>query len=1035
MQGAADTSGAGVTEPERVGTSLWRGPVPWLIACGTLLIVAIVVGTIVMANGFRDRAIGNNERELENTVLLLSRHFAQQFEDAETAVADVIRRMNLADIATPEAFRTRMSSSAVREMLQSQVSGLSYLGDLTIVDAAGRFINWSGAGPTPAANVGERSYFKTLKADPPADDVVIESVLSLITGRQATIVAHRLTGANGAFLGVLTRRVDPQSYETFLRSLALGSSAAITLFHNDGTLLARYPHIDGMVGRKITDVKLLKTIVSQGGRHTGPVSSPFDHVERIGTGATIGRFPLAVIATKTVDDALADWRSQVGSLVGAATLATVIVALLFSLMIRQIVRQNRVARGQLENEKQRVETALDNMTQGLISFDADARIVMFNQRFIDLLGLSADIIKPGCHLRDVVAHGKELGSFNGDVTSFCADILDEVENGKTLQKVVETGNGRSFNVIDKPLASGGWVTTIEDISEHRKLEQERDRSYAFLREIIDHIPSHIMVKDVRDRRYVLVNQSSEQRFGRPREEIVGKTAFDLLPKSTAEKVTADDDRALEQPGGLFLGEHPWQTPALGLRYITSRRITVADEASTPRYLINVIEDTTERRLADEQIAHLAHFDALTDLPNRVLFRERIEQELQRARHGKFCALLYIDVDEFKGINDSLGHHVGDELLKTIAGRIKACLTAEDLVARLGGDEFAVLLTTVADRDEVIVAVKEILDAIRKPYRCLGHQLSTDASVGIALAPQDGTECEQLTKNADLAMYAAKAGGRRTFRFFVAAMDESARARLQLQQDLRRAIAEGQFELHYQPLLGFSDNSVTGCEALLRWRHPERGWVPPLDFIPLAEDTGLINEIGDWVLRTACAEAVSWPGDIRIAVNVSPVQLKSPTMALRIASALAASGLAPGRLEVEITEAVLISDDDVALDILHQLHAMGVRIALDDFGTGYSSLSYLKRFPFDKIKIDRCFVNDLGAGSSAAIVQAVVSIAAASNMTTTAEGVETGAQHTALRQLGCTEMQGYLFSAPKPASELRKLFARGATLPEDLQAAG
>ena len=284
------------------------------------------------------------------------------------------------------------------------------------------------------------------------------------------------------------------------------------------------------------------------------------------------------------------------------------------------------------------------------------------------------------------------------------------------------------------------------------------------------------------------------------------------------------------------------------------------------------------------------------------------------------------------------------------------------------------------------------------------------------------------------MYAAKAGGRRTFRFFEPSMDENARARLQLQQDLRRAIAEGQFELHYQPLLCFSSNVMTGCEALLRWRHPERGMVPPLDFIPLAEDTGLINEIGDWVMRTACAEAASWPSDIRIAVNVSPVQLKSPTLALRIAGALSAAGLTPERLEVEITEAVLISDDNVALGILHQLHDMGVRIALDDFGTGYSSLSYLKRFPFDKIKIDRCFVSDIGAGSSSAIVQAVVSIAAASNMTTTAEGVETGAQQSALRELGCTEMQGYLFSAPKPAAELRKLFA-AETAAENLQAAG
>ncbi|GLH78101.1 GGDEF domain-containing protein [Bradyrhizobium sp. SSBR45G] len=1034
MQGASDTSEAGGTEPERIGTSLWRGPVPWLIACGTLLIAAIVVGTIVMASGFRARTIANNERELENTVLLLSRHFAQQFEDAETAVSHAIRRMQLGPISSPEAFRSRMAQPDIREMLQSQVNGLSYMGDLTIIDADGNFVNWSSNDPLPGINVTDRSYFRDLQSTSQPDAFVILPVVSRVTSGWATIVAHRLSGANGQFLGLLTRRVDPHTYEMFLESMALGKGASITLFHTDGAVLARYPHIESLMGARIGDDELLKG-VPDNGAGTSLLTSPVDNLEKIAASARIGRFPLIVSANRAVDDALADWRSQMVLLVAAAMLAVLVIAVMFSLMIRQIVRQNRIARRQLEAEKQRVETALDNMTLGLISFDADARVAMFNQRFIDLLGLSSDVIKPGIHLGEVVAHCKARGAFDGDVTDFCADVLDRANAGGTSQMVAEGSRGRFFNVIDKPLASGGWVTTIEDISERRRLEQERDRNHAFLRTIIDHIPSHIMVKDVRDRRYVLVNQSTEQRFGMPRDEIVGKTAFDLLPRSTAEKVTADDDRALEQSDGLFLGEHPWQTPALGLRYITSRRITVADEAHRPRYLINVIEDTTERRLADEKIAHLAHFDALTELPNRVLFRERIDEELERARHGTFFALLYIDVDEFKGINDSLGHHVGDELLKTIARRIESCLGPEDMVARLGGDEFAVLLTTVADQDEVIVTVTKILETIRQPYRCLGHQLSTDASIGIALAPRDGVERDQVTKHADLAMYAAKAGGRRTFRFFEPSMDESARARLQLQQDLRRAIAESEFELHYQPLLGFTQNIMTGCEALLRWRHPERGMVPPLDFIPLAEDTGLINEIGDWVMRTACAEAASWPSDIRIAVNVSPVQLKSPTLALRIAGALSAAGLAPERLEIEITEAVLISDDDVALSVLHQLHDMGVRIALDDFGTGYSSLSYLKRFPFDKIKIDRCFVSDLGAGSSSAIVQAVVSIAAASNMTTTAEGVETGAQQSALRQLGCTEMQGYLFSAPKPAAELRKLFAREAAAKEDLQAAG
>jgi predicted signal transduction protein with EAL and GGDEF domain len=332
-------------------------------------------------------------------------------------------------------------------------------------------------------------------------------------------------------------------------------------------------------------------------------------------------------------------------------------------------------------------------------------------------------------------------------------------------------------------------------------------------------------------------------------------------------------------------------------------------------------------------------------------------------------------------------------------------------------------TAFGARADIEQFVQRLYEAIRQPYDCLGHRLTTDASIGIALAPRDGTEIDQLIKNADLAMYAAKAGGRRTHRFFEPAMGASAKARLTMEQDLRQALAGGGFEIHYQPLVDLGRDQVSGCEALLRWRHPERGMVSPAEFIPVAEDSGLIDELGDWVLRTACAEAASWPDHIRLAVNVSPVQLKCQTLSLRIAAALAASGLKPDRLELEITEAVLISDDEAALAILHQLRGIGVRIALDDFGTGYSSLSYLKRFPFDKIKIDRCFISDLTeADGSSAIVQAVVNIAATLNMTTVAEGVETEAQRELLRKLGCTEMQGYLFSAARPAAEVKRLFA-------------
>jgi diguanylate cyclase (GGDEF)-like protein len=463
-----------------------------------------------------------------------------------------------------------------------------------------------------------------------------------------------------------------------------------------------------------------------------------------------------------------------------------------------------------------------------------------------------------------------------------------------------------------------------------------------------------------------------------------------------------------------------------------RAIQIVNEPLADGGWVATHEDITERRRVEDRITHLAHYDALTDLPNRALFHEQLKRELACIAPGEQLAVMYIDIDEFKSVNDTLGHLIGDELLKSVAVSLGRCIRDTDFVARLGGDEFAIVQTGVGTADDVTGLVTRVLDTIREPYECLGHQVTTDASIGIALAPQHGADLDQILKNADLAMYAAKSAGRRTYRFFEPEMDARVRARRILEMDLRQAISDGAFEVHYQPCVSLRDNKITGCEALLRWRHSERGMISPAEFIPIAEETGLINQLGEWVLTTACAEATTWPEHIKLAVNVSPVQFKSGTLALKIVAALAASGLPASRLELEITEAVLIRDDEVALAILHQLRTIGVGIALDDFGTGYSSLSYLQRFPFDKIKIDRCFVNDIAEpDGSSCIVQAVVNIAAARQMTTTAEGVETQQQRDLLRALGCAEMQGYLFSPAKPAAEIRQLFRREQSAGADL----
>jgi len=1014
------------TRPHRIAMSIRRGPVFWLILLGALLIATITIGTVLVVGEFRERALGNSERELENTVRLLARHFDQQLDDLEVPLDDIIARTRLAGVTSADEFRRQMSTPETHLFLKAKVSGPSEIAGINIYDAGGTLISSSEVPVVPAVNIADRDYFKGLTSSPERQQ--IELVRSRFSGGLRTVVARKVTGPDGQFLGVVSRAIAPSKFESFFSSVALGKDAAISMFHRDGTMLARHPYADSMIGQKFKSAPLIAKVLANGGQQTLRVHSPVDQQERLGSAAELSHFPIVVVATTTVSAALADWRAQTRFLVVAAVLSALVIAVILLLIVRQLTRQNRESQTRLESEKHRLDTALNNMTQGLVLYDASARIVICNQRYLDMYKLSTEVVKPGCHFRDLIQHRKDTGSFDGDVDEFCSTIRKNVAQGKVTVRDLKAADGRTVLIVNKPLAQGGWVATIEDITERRNLEAERDRNYAFLRQIIDHIPSQITVKDARDRRYLLVNRVAETQFGLSHEQIIGKTAADLFEKPLAGQITADDDRSLQSTDVLLLDEHRWESTVSGSLIITSKRIGIRDQDGAPRYIINVVEDVTERRRADEKIAHLAHYDALTDLPNRVLFRERIERELKTTGRGRQFALLYIDVDEFKGINDSLGHHVGDELLKAVACRLRSCVRDTDMVARLGGDEFAVIQTDVGDVDDVVEFVTRIQEAIRQPHECLGHQLSTDASIGVALAPQDGTDLDQLIKNADLAMYGAKASGRRTYRFFEPDMDARAKARLTMERDLRQALLDGGFEIHYQPLVDLARDEVTGCEALLRWRHPERGMVSPAEFIPVAEDTGLIVELGEWVLRTACAEAATWPAHVRLAVNVSPVQLKCPTLALKIASALANSGLPANRLEIEITEAVLIRDDEAALAILHQLRAVGVRIALDDFGTGYSSLSYLKRFPFDKIKIDRCFISDVAeADGSSAIVQAVVNIATARNMTTTAEGVETLAQKGMLRTLGCTEMQGFLFSAAKPGAEVRKLFGAKAEM--------
>ncbi|MDN5000804.1 EAL domain-containing protein [Bradyrhizobium sp. GCM10027634] len=867
----------------------WRGaPQTWLIVGGFVLMAAMAIGTGLTVERFRQNAIETGRDSLESSVRLLARHFDREFEDFAVLQKSIIAELESHGIESADVFRSEMGTLAVHEVLRAKASGWSDVAGANVFDASGVLINSSRRWPVADVSVSDRRYFNRLKNDP-----ALQEEIEVVPGRLGTgpaiVFARRVSGPHGEFLGLVSRAITPEQLESFFASIGLDEESSVAMHHQNGQLLARVPHVDAMIGQNYRGGSPEQIAIFERGSVTTELTSPIDGKDRIVASRLLTGEPLVVVATKSLDAALATWRTQTKFFVAVAVLSIGLLVLTLFLIFRQVTHR-------LSLEKQRLDTAMNTMTQGLLMFDQDQRLIVCNRRYIDMYGLSTAVVKPGVDFRDVIQHRADTGSFEGDVDAYCDKILSQV--GLTQSRIVETSDGRLIEIKNQPSAAGGWLATHDDV--------------------------------------------------------------------------------------------------------------------------------TERIRADERIAHMAHYDALTDLPNRVLMRGHLERRVAELAHGNPFAILYIDVDEFKGVNDSLGHEVGDELLRQVASRLRACVSGNDLVARLGGDEFAIIKAGTKDQAELTALAEQILTSLRLPVDCKGQEISTDASIGIAIAPDHGDVIDDLLKRADLAMYAAKSEGRGTFRIFVPEYDAKARQRRQLELDLRQALVRGEFEVHYQPLVDLSANVVTGCEALLRWRHPERGMVSPADFIPIAEDTGLIGEIGEWVLRQACLEAASWPGDIHIAVNVSPVQFRSRTLALKVAAALAESGLAPGRLELEITETVLIRDDEEALTILQQLRELGVRIALDDFGTGYSSLSYLHRFPFDKIKIDRSFISDIGEpADSSPIVQAVVHMAAARHMATTAEGVETEAQREVLRQLGCSQMQGWLFSPAVPATKLKQLLSKQA----------
>jgi diguanylate cyclase (GGDEF)-like protein len=864
----------------------------------TVIVLATsAVGLSVLRD--RDTALANGVRETRNVATMLGGQIARSIQ-----AIDIVLQHLQAEIET-ELSRTDFDGRALLEMpsfqarLQNQLVALPQALHIIVADRDGQIIASSSGWPAPSFNIADRSFFVVLRNRHDDRFYVSEPVENRITGEPALAIARRLQGATGDFRGIVFISFRSAYIKSIFWSVSPRPGQTFGLSRRDGTLLEAHPSDIVHAGQKITDSELFAATIAAGGgayRHV----SRFDGIPRWSAVHPIADHPLVVFSGIPEHVLLADWRAA-AQVTAAQTVVLLGVALFLLVTISGQIRRLTSSETSLKATSHKLDTALNNMNQGLAMFDREARLVFCNEHYRTVSGLPAHLAEPGASLRDVLADIYRRRGRDGDSDAEYARILQLVSSGTVWTDDVIFFN-RVVAVRNVPLPGGGWVATFDDV--------------------------------------------------------------------------------------------------------------------------------TETRAREARIHHLAHYDALTGIANRSQFLENLaEAESRQKASGQPFAVLLLDIDHFKRINDSFGHAAGDALLKEVTRRIGGTLAEGDTLARLGGDEFAVIQAAphlftslaVAHAEMRASAAKlagRILAVIARPFEIDGHVSAVGASIGIAIAPYDGADVDELMKRSDLALYKAKSDGRNICAFFDPALAAVVEERHRLELDLREALARGEFELFYQPQVDAASGTTRGFEALVRWRHASEGLMLPDRFIPLAEDSGLIHPIGEWILETACKEAMGWPDAITVAVNISPVQFRKANLFEVVENALRRSGLPPQRLEIEITEGVLLDADAGNLEVLRRLKGLGISIALDDFGTGYSSLSYLTLFPFDKIKIDRSFIRDLLARDDcAAVIAAIVNLGRSLDIATLAEGIETEAQYEALRAAGVRQMQGFLFGRPAPADTL------------------
>jgi diguanylate cyclase (GGDEF)-like protein/PAS domain S-box-containing protein len=853
-----------------------------------LLVVLFLADLRTRYHGSIDQA----KNEALNHAEILADNTAVTFETVDRVLreTELIRQGALLGTYTaPDA-----ANGALRHLAQTSPLVIA----IGWTNAAGGLLAHSYGSSPPRANIADMSHFIVQRDEARIGLFITESFRSASGDRWFIAASRRLNGIDGQFAGVVTAALDPSYFNRVYRSFKLGNNGAILLLHRSGRLLAREPIVEGAVGKILNGSKLLTEFLANSDEGHYELAIGSDGNSRIVGYKAVSGLPLVLLVSYGRAEVLAPWYRhlyQYGSL-----LVLIVASVLAGtyLLVRQASKLDAktIALEQkseaIEQTNEWFDDALTNMSNGLSMFDSDGKLMVWNDKYVELYGMSPEVVRPGASINSIVEHRKQTNSPDLDVDAYVGEFRQTlIDTGKSTN-ISRLRDGRTVAVVNTATANGGWVAIHEDI--------------------------------------------------------------------------------------------------------------------------------TERRRAEAEIVHLARHDVLTGLANRAEFNARLEEASKRLkRNGGAVTVMMLDLDKFKAVNDTLGHPAGDQLLVEVGRRLQSTLRETDVLARLGGDEFAIIQEGGPSQHEGAIALAlRIIGAITQPFDLNGHEASVGTSIGIALGPEHGIEPEELLKSADLALYSVKTSGRNDFRIFQAELLEIADTQQSAEKEMRDAIAQEEFELHYQPVVDLKTRKLYGVEALVRWRHPIKGLIAPDQFIPLAESTGLIVPLGEWILQRACADAASWSAHITVAINISAVQFEKGNLFEVILCALVETGLAPERLELEITETSLLENRDAHLATIRQLKNLGISIALDDFGTGYSSMTYLTNFPFDKIKIDRSFTQGvLNRRDCAAVVSSVLALAQGIGTITTAEGIETEEQFEYMRDVGVDLAQGYLFGRPVPISHL------------------